>query len=181
MDEQTTNVLAYFAERERRPSFAPVGMAIVAATFAVLVVGEMFGMAWGAAGGFLVIGTASRANSRKKRSADATLRLDDGRLIVADSHGGIRIDVPLKELEDVVLDTKSVQRFREDTAGGFPDIRAVHTRVGDSFDNSRIVLVTANISVELTERYTSSIDATEWLTRIRRFLRSNGWTPREER
>lgn len=42
-------------------------------------------------------------------------------------------------------------------------------------------LVAANQRIPLTDHYTSSIDATDWFSKIRRFLRQHGWTPLDER
>jgi hypothetical protein len=42
-------------------------------------------------------------------------------------------------------------------------------------------LVRAQRSLFLTEEQGSHLEATEWSTKIRRFLRSNGWLPEDER
>jgi hypothetical protein len=118
----------------------------------------------------------------QRKQPGATLSVEDSLLVVVDAAGHELLHVPLDELEEVALDTKTIQRVQESiTSGGIPDIRSIHSPIGPGIDNSRIELITANEVIPLTDHYTSSIDATDWFSKIRRFLRKNGWTPLDER
>ncbi len=91
------------------------------------------------------------------------------------------LNVPLDALLEVSLDTKTIQRVQENVSSGIPDLRFVDSRVGPEIDTSRIELVLGKHSIFLTDEYLSSTDATDWFGKIRRFLRKNGWVPRDER
>lgn len=181
MDEPSANVLSYFPERQRLGSPSATWSAIVVPGLVTVVVSAAAGLGWGALSGALVVAYLWRQHRRTKVPAQATFRVDDGRLSITNAGGWDLVDGSLDELRDVVLDTKIVQKFQEDTLAGFPDVRAVHTRMASPIDNSRIELVTASTVVPLTDHYTSNIDATEWLVKIRRFLRHHGWRPHDER
>ena len=119
---------------------------------------------------------------RRQKPQGARLKIVDSRLLVVDAAGTELLDIPLHELEDVTLDTKTVQRVQLGiSTGGVPQHTYQDGRAGAGIDNSRIELVTSKDVIALTEYYTSNIDATDWFSKIRSFLRKNGWTPLDER
>ncbi len=181
MVEPAANVLRYFPERQRLGTPSAMWFTLLIPAIATLVIGFMAGIGWGAVGGLGVVAYLWVEHRRTKPQAQATFRVDGGRIVVTNAAGWNVLDASFEELEDVVLDTKTVQKFREDTSGGFFDARAIHVRMEAPIDNSRIELVTAREAIPLTEHHTSSIDATDWLVKFRRFLRDHGWRPHDER
>jgi hypothetical protein len=179
--EPSANIFRYFPERQRLGSPASTWVAILLPTIATLLVGMAAGIMWGAMAGFALAAYLWVEHRRTKPQAQATFRIDDQRLVVTNAAGWDVLDASLEELEEVVLDTKTIQKFHEDTSGGFFDARAIHVRMEAPIDNARIELVTVREVIPLTDHHTSSIDATDWLVRIRRFLRAHGWQPRGER
>lgn len=105
-----------------------------------------------------------------------TLSVDDDRLTVLDAAGRLRFDRTLEDLDDVLLDSKTIERVQENS-GGLAELRFINAIVGPTINESRIELVTYDKVLALTEHYTSSIDATDWYAKIRRFLRKHGWVP----
>ena len=61
-------------------------------------------------------------------------------------------------------------------------MRFIDAKVGPKVDTARIVLVSASgRQVTLTQDYLAHMSATEWLGKIRVFLRKHGWLPEDER
>ncbi|HVH41093.1 MAG TPA: hypothetical protein VM925_02085 [Labilithrix sp.] len=119
---------------------------------------------------------------RAARREGAVLRVEEGELHVLSRDGrGIKGRMRLRELTDVVLDVKTIRRV-QDGASAIPAVRFTDTTVGPEVDTARIVLVAhGNSRVELTQAYLAHMDATEWLGKIRVFLRKHGWMPEDER
>ncbi len=119
---------------------------------------------------------------RAHANHDCVLRVDDGALTVSSRKSRlVKTTVRLVDLMDVGLDTKTIQRVG-DGGGMIPALRFVEGRVAPEVDISRIVLVEADgTSTALGEKYMANSDATEWLGRIRVFLRKQGWVPGDER
>jgi hypothetical protein len=178
--ESIPRVLEYFPEQagNRSSSTASIFIySLIAALFVAFIEPK-----WSIPAAALVAVFIWFSARRQRQQPGATLSVEDYHLVVVDTAGQELLHVPLDELHEVTLDTKTVQPVQQGvTTGGIPDIRAVHTSVGPGIDNSRIELVTANEVIRLTDHYTSSIDATDWFSKIRRFLRKNGWTPLDER
>jgi len=57
----------------------------------------------------------------------------------------------------------------------------LYGQVGSESDVSRILLVTCDQDIPLTDEYLSSSYTTESFGKMRRFLRSHGWLPEAER
>ena len=109
------------------------------------------------------------------------LAVDDGELTVAPRNGAPPLlSVPLRDLLNVELETKTIQRLVRDTSIGAPYAR---TTVGPAADVTRIVLVprAPDAPVALTDAFVPHAEASEEFARIRRFLRAHGWLPVDER
>jgi hypothetical protein len=87
------------------------------------------------------------------------------------------LSVALGDLDDVVLDSKTIQRVHEGNALT-PATRLLDPRVGLAVDTSRIALKIAGKPLwPLTEHYLAHMDAIESIAKLRVFLRSHGWQP----
>jgi hypothetical protein len=175
VNEPVPNVLEYFPEeRDEYPTYRLV---VIAPIIAALAVG-FYERTWiipSAAAAAIAAWIYSRA--QRKRPA-ARLAIDGSRLLVTAASGRELMNVSLDDLEAVGLDMRTTQPvFQERTAAS----RAGPYRVGPARDTFRIELVTADRAVSLTEFYTSSIDAEQWLSEIVKFLRKNGWVTVAER
>jgi hypothetical protein len=108
------------------------------------------------------------------------LRLGEGSLrIYPDGAGrGAPIDLSVRDIKDVKLETKSVQKLQNTVrADGVPSF-------GGSLDvdTSRIVFVLrGKKKLALTEQYVSHSDCLQWMGKVRTLLRSGGWLPVDER
>jgi hypothetical protein len=121
-------------------------------------------------------------NRQQRKRPQATLSIEDSRLRVEGHDGRERLYVPLTELLDVELDTKTIQRVQDNLSGDvLPHFRMLHGQVGSATDVSRIVLVTASLELPLTEERMSSSYTGESFGQMRRFLRNHGWLPEDER
>jgi hypothetical protein len=180
MNEQSNQTLEYFPERPRTNSSAIAWYMFVSPLFVAVLVG-IVAPNWALPAAGL---TAFLFWYRRRKALTHPLKVltvRNGRLIVCDARGDELLNTPLDQLENVSLDTKTIQKVQENLSSGMPDLRFIDSRVGPAIDNSRIELVTSDQILTLTEHYTSSTDATEWFARIRRFLRSQSWQPLEER
>ncbi|NOU30119.1 MAG: hypothetical protein HOO96_19630 [Polyangiaceae bacterium] len=118
---------------------------------------------------------------RRPASSGFLLTVENGALVVARFRGARPIvTVPLDELRNVSLDIKTIQRV-EEGGSAIPAMRVLDSRVGVEVDTSRIVLQGEGPAVPLGDLYIAHMDATEWLGKIRVFLRKNGWVPADER
>jgi hypothetical protein len=89
--------------------------------------------------------------------------------------------VSLGDLADVVLQIKTIERVM-DGGSAIPAVRFIDSKVAPKVDTARIVLVRASgEEVPLTSEYLPHMHATEWLGKIRTFLRKHGWVPEDER
>jgi hypothetical protein len=135
-----------------------------------------------AAATFLVACVGCYVYRRRARDRDRTiLRVEDGALEVRTERGDAR-RFTLPDVLDVVLDTKTVTRMLEGSSM-IPAVRFMETSVGPEIDTSRIALVLAGPPerLDLTSEYLPHMDATEWVGKIRVFLREHGWKPEDER
>jgi hypothetical protein len=88
--------------------------------------------------------------------------------------------VRLQQLDDVALDTKTIRPVQEGSSA-VPAVRFIDSKVGPEFDVSRLVLVGEGRTVRMHETHVAHMTATEWLGKIRVFLRKHGWVPQDER
>lgn len=118
---------------------------------------------------------------RRPASAGFLLSVEDGVLVVARFRGARPLATfPLADLRNVSLDIKTIQRV-EEGGSAIPAMRVLDARVGVEVDTSRIVLEGEGPPFALGDLYIAHMDATEWLGKIRVFLRKNGWVPADER
>jgi hypothetical protein len=118
----------------------------------------------------------------RKRGGGAVLTVDRDVLAIELRDKRPTCDrVRLGDLADVALQIKTIERV---TDGGsvIPAVRFIDSKVGPKVDTARIVLVRASgQEVPLTSEYLPHMHATEWMGRIRTFLRKHGWVPEDER
>ena len=148
------------------------------ATAAASVAGSAGGVA-----GLLGAGAYSVWSWRaRKRGGGAILRVEGDLLIVAvRGDASLTESFRLSDLANVALDVKTITRVIDD-AGPVPGARLIGPRVATKVDIARIVLVEGGgREVLLTEEYVAHLEATDWLGKIRVFLRKHGWVPEDER
>ena len=170
-----TKVLEYFPdERDEHPSSRVV---FIAPIVAALVFG-CFELHWAIPGAVAAAMVAWLYARVERNRPVARFTIAGSRLLVTGPRGRELLNVTLRELEAVKLSVRTIEPvFQEWKAGS----RAGPYRVGSARDTFRIELVTAVDDIALTEYRTSSIDAEQWLSQILDFLRSNGWTPLDDR
>lgn len=175
------NSLEYFPERRGTESSA-VAMYILIAPLMVAILISFFSptLAWPGAG-LTAIWMLLRRR-RQRTTPHAVLRVLNSRLTVADATSKVVLDIPLEDLLNVSLDTKTIQKVQENMRSGVPDLRFIDSTVSPGIDVSRIELETLDHGSHfLTEKHISNTDAVEWFGRIRKFLRTNGWVPEDEK
>jgi hypothetical protein len=87
----------------------------------------------------------------------------------------------LDDLVNVSLDSKIIQRVLEGSSA-IPAVRFINTHVAPESTTSRVILVGRDRPfVPLGQTYLAHMEATEWLGKIRVFLRRHGWVPEDER
>jgi hypothetical protein len=181
MEEPKQDVLEYFPELPRVESSAVAWYVIVLPFVVAMAASALIAPGWALPLAGLTMFVLWRRDRAARKRPHRTLRVAESRLFVTDADGRLLLKVKLSRLRDVTLDTKTIQKVQENLSSGIPDLRFIDSRVAPAIDNSRIELVTARETVVLTEHYTSSTDASDWFTKIRRFLRKNGWQPWDER
>ncbi len=182
MEEPAPQVFEYLPEAPRvGGTGAPSCLMMLLPGAAVIGVGGFLGTNWGLAAAVLTILVMAYRSRRKREPAHARLQTDSGRLVVTNARAELIVNLNLDDLDDVALDTRTVQRVQEAPGTSVYDLLLFNNRLGPPVDCSRIELVTAEERVPLTEHYTSSSDATDWFVKIRLFLRKNGWQPKAER
>ncbi len=152
--------------------------AIVGAVLATVTT-PMLGLAGMIGSGGLVLWLRRRT---RKRSG-AVLRIEEGRLSVLSRDRRRELGtLRLRDVEDVSLEIKKIQRVQEGDSP-IPAVRFLDTRVAPEVDTARIVVVGSDgrERIVLTDAYLAHMDATEWLGKIRVFLRKHGWVPEDER
>lgn len=152
--------------------------AIVGAVLASVTT-PMLGLAGMIGSGGVVVWLRKRTRKR----FGVVLRVEEGRLSVLSRDlrrqlGTLR----LREVEDVGLEIKKIQRV-QDGDSAIPAVRFIESRVAPEVDTARIVITgrEGRDRMVLTEQYLAHMDATEWLGKIRVFLRKHGWVPEDER
>lgn len=139
--------------------------------------------ALGLAGMIASAGSMIWLRRRSRRGSGALLRVDEGELHVLSRDLKKELgSLALREIGDVSLEIKKIQRVQEGDSP-IPAVRFIDTRVGPEVDTARIVIVGRGKRgrIVLTDAYLAHMDATEWLGKIRVFLRKHGWVPADER
>jgi hypothetical protein len=151
---------------------------ILGSTLVLLVAGRIAGVAV-----FACAATYSAWSWRtRKRRGGAVLTVDRDVLAVETRGKRAANDrVLLGDLANVMLDIKTIERVMEG-GSAIPAVRFIDSKVGPKVDTARIVLVRASgQELPLTTDYLPHMHATEWLGKIRTFLRKHGWVPEDER
>jgi len=121
--------------------------------------------------------------SRRRPRDVVVLRVHDGVLRVLPL--GSRREmfrVRLDDLDDVVLETKTVERHLDTSAAAVNiGMGPLTPSIAAATDTKRIALESRRGAHTLTREFFGHTETTEWFAKIRRFLRSAGWTPRSER
>ena len=91
--------------------------------------------------------------------------------------------VKLEDLDDVVLDTKQVERVMDIGSNAINiGTSALTPNIATPTETKRIVLEPAKGSTHaLTKEFFGHAETTEWFAKVRKFLRDMGWTPLAER
>jgi hypothetical protein len=118
---------------------------------------------------------------RKKRGG-AVLRVEREVLhVVVRGAKGRNERVRLGDLANVTLDVKTIERVMEGNSA-IPDLRFIDAKVGPKVDTAKVVLETAaGRQIPRSDEHLPHMHATEWLGKIRVFLRKHGWLPEDER
>jgi hypothetical protein len=91
------------------------------------------------------------------------------------------VRMALGDLQDVALDTESIERVI-DGPSAIPAMRFADARVAPPLDVARIVLSFRDgNSMPLTAERLSHLETTDVYGKMRMFLRKNGWQPADER
>lgn len=152
--------------------------AVVGAVLASVTT-PMLGLAGMLGSGALALGL--RRWTRKR--SGAVLRVEEGKLSVRSRDRRRELGtLRLREIEDVGLEIKKIQRVQEGDSM-IPAVRFIDSRIAPEVDTARIVVVgrEGRERIVLTEAFLAHMDATEWLGKIRVFLRKHGWVPEDER
>lgn len=104
--------------------------------------------------------------------------MEHGNLVIA-AEGLPPRTLPLAELQDVELDTRSFEKVE----GRVRPDGLIGTGQALTLEVSRLVLVIAgrDVGIPLREEYASYSDSLEWMGKVRLFLRRHGWLPHDER
>jgi len=173
--------LLYFSQDTERNSTAAIGFVFLlplCAYAAVQVLTDSVALGVCAAGA--TIAWPLIQQRRSKSRPRATFRIEGELLLLSGAAFPVPRRVELRHLEEVYLDTKTIQRLRE-APNPVPQLRFLNQTVGGEQDVSRIALEFANDTVFLTDERISHLEANESFAKIRRFLRKNGWIPLDER
>ena len=129
----------------------------------------------------IVVGWTLVRFRRSAKPAGVLLAVKDAVLTLTDGSRAL-LTVPLAELEDVGLDSKSIRKV-ELGQDAVPAVRFINTQVGPEIDVARITLSIAGREEPfvLTTAFLPHMDAVEWAGKIRSFLRKHGWLPEDER
>lgn len=146
-----------------------------AGVLAAVVIGPTAGL-------LTLVGTAAFAWTRRARTKmGALLRVEEGVLVITSRRTGAELlRLKVRDVVDVRLDSKTIQRVVEG-GSAIPAVRFLDSRVAPEIENARIVVVGERGEARLSEEYLAHMDASEWLGKVRVFLRKHGWVPRDER
>jgi hypothetical protein len=178
---QSPDELAYFPEHPPDRSSVVLTFAVFPPLLGCALVSVLTGSgALGILGGFATLGLHFWWRKRQRAKPHAFLRVDGQQLHLSGPAFGQPFTVALDDLLDVYLDTKTIQRLRE-APGPLPELRFINATVGGEQDVARIGLELTSETLFLTKERLSHLDANEWFSKIRRFLRQHGWVPEDER
>ena len=173
--------LLYYPEAARGASSLSIGWTLFAGLAAYFIVQ----VSTDSAGAALLAGTAALAiplilRRRAAQKPRAKFNFDGRTLHLSGPAFAKARSIDLEHILDVYLDTKTIQRLRE-APYPIPMLRVMNQTVGGEQDVARIAIELADETLFLTDNRVSHVDANEWFSRIRRFLRQHGWVPIDER
>lgn len=175
------DTLAYIPEQPTQRLSIPISAGVLPPVVEFAVVSWASDSAgWGVLAGFAALGVHSWWRKRARTKPHALLRVEGQRLHLSGPAFVEPLMVPLDDLLDVYLDTKTIQRLRE-SPGPMPELRFINATVGGEQDIARIGLELTSETLFLTKERLSHLDTNEWFSKIRRFLRQHGWIPEDER
>ena len=119
---------------------------------------------------------------RPVEAAGMRLRVSRGILHVSGDPERRILSASLGDIANVTLDSRTIRKVGEGNAL-IPWMRFAESRVGPELEVVRIVLEVSGLRepIRLSEAFVPHMDGVEWLGKIRRFLRSHGWIPEDER
>ncbi len=179
---KSARVFEYFVQPvgARAPAVGCLAIVVSAAVAALFGIFEL--TAYALPAGALTFAGLWWNNRRQAARPHARLSIEGSYLRLVEGEARERLYVPLDDLLDVELDTKTIQRVQDNVrADVLPAFRLFHGQVGSASDVSRIVLITTKLELPLTEERVSSSYTIEAFGKMRRFLRDNGWLPEGER
>lgn len=167
-----------------RSTSSGYGAVMMLVSFPVIVGGAVAAFIHPIAGLAALIGSGVFGWRRRKGAAAsagerAVLRVQAGKVYVWCTHSKNEAQFGLSTLEGVELELRKVERLQE--AGPIPGLRLANATMAGAVNHGRIVLVTAERRILLTNSYFSDTESTEWLGKIRVFFRKHGWLPLDER
>ena len=172
--------LAYFPEQSRADSSAVAWIQFIIPLLFAIAIAILGFPQLALAGAAAVVIVQWVRRKRRRSQPHAILLVESDTVSIRWTQGKEPFRVVLDDLLNVTLDTKEIQRVQENPAGA-PQLRFINSRVGPGIDVARIVFDARKDYANLTEEYLSHLDCTEWLPKIRLFLRSHGWVPESER
>jgi hypothetical protein len=166
-----------YNDRSQAHFAIPFGVA-----FGVMGILAVLGLSnWVIPGALLSGGGLYLVQRRGRMAPRATFHFDGDRLHVTLRKARAPFVVSLKDLRDVRLEIKTIERVQE-ASGGNSALRFINANVMPKMDTARIALEASDGSVVLlTDEYLSHMDSSDWVLQIRRFLRKHGWVPLSER
>jgi hypothetical protein len=180
-EEREPDTLAYIPEQPTQRLSIPITSVVFLPVVAFALVSWLSdSVGLGVLAGCASLGVHHWRRKRARAKPHALLRVEGQRLHLSGPAFVEPLTVPLDDLLDVYLDTKTIQRLRE-SPGPMPELRFINATVGGEQDVARIGLELTSETLFLTKERLSHLDANEWFSKIRRFLRQHGWTPEDER
>lgn len=162
-------------------------MGATSIVLAPLIVGVVIGALVSPTAAVVVFGggVVSLSVVRKLLNDPVALRVGERRLVVERvRRKKVLFEASLEELVDVRLETKEVRRLQEG-AHAVTGVRYDDSRTVTSTEHARLLLVTRTADgrkeTPLMKEFVAHMEATEWLSKVRVFLRKHGWVPGDER
>ena len=126
--------------------------------------------------------TALQMWHRARRASGVVLRIEGSMLLVYPWRGARRASaVPLDDLHDVRLDTKTIHKEQRDTRAGVYAFAGAAGSIPVDVSRIQLVLSEAVEPIELTSEFGAYSETVEQIARMKTFLRACGWLPRDER
>jgi hypothetical protein len=153
-------------------AFVPIGVGIIIAGLGFPIVALI---------GAIATGVGLWVFFKKNRNRGRVLfTCDDGYVMIQWLGSSMGDQLSLGELDDIVLDTKTIERI-QDGSPMVPALQAINATVAPPTDTARIVLKTESRTVYLTEEFLSYTETADQIAKLRVFLRKHGWVPIDER